>query len=427
MDHRQSFMNNPGINPYTGRTITIGGPTYNKLVKEFGLPQNNNLKLSGVSSWYCFDYRGRRYNFFSDIHNQPDTRARNCESEGEICTRLDNNLNLEYLSDRCWEFPAYLDSWLRYNGLNNIMTDLHVEVAYGKDPNPGISNGTEYMNKLINKLVLQGCLHKNKNLCLYGPNVRIHYSNGRSRIKNERNDVFAFLPYIKRLEFDKYNLQSVTDCYIVMEFIVNNYQLIFQTLYTQDNFTHNINRLITNALLLKTSIGSWYRNYLVNQLQLLKQVTSIRDNKQMHKIAVQLRALSLQGDGDIGDLIIQYFTNKLIYVLNTIIPWITHWYQEILNGNNLTFQFSRVSIWLSTFMNDVYFLGRMFRFTDSRQVIGLSHEAHTNIWVEFFINYLGVQPTALVPSTIDWTFDTSDLWTRCITSNMFTTYTFPGI
>lgn len=37
-EKRQRFLTNPGINPYTGRAITIGGPKYQELVREFGHP-----------------------------------------------------------------------------------------------------------------------------------------------------------------------------------------------------------------------------------------------------------------------------------------------------------------------------------------------------------------------------------------------------
>ena len=48
----QLFHKTPNINPYTGRSILIGGPTYKKLVSECGTPPstiNNPNKLSNKS------------------------------------------------------------------------------------------------------------------------------------------------------------------------------------------------------------------------------------------------------------------------------------------------------------------------------------------------------------------------------------------
>ena len=461
MDYRTMFYNNPTINPYTGRAIQIGAGTYNKLVKEFGVPPGQNIqpifypmtprtimpainikprieKLSGVSSWYCFDYMGRRYNFFGDIHNRGDVLTKNCESTGEICTKLDDNLSLELPSRKCWEFPAYLDIWLKYNAVNNIITDLHIEMPYRKgghdyrdyetikrDPN------AEYAGTIQLKLIQFGCLRLNKQLCLYGPNIRVHYSNLRAMVGKNILLIFSFAPYIDRLQLDNYNPQSINDLYIITSFIINNAQRIFRTLYSEDNFINNIERLITEVLLLNTSFGSWYKNYFSNELYLSKQISSIRDGKRMHKLAVQLRALRLDGQGGVANLIVQYFTTKLDYYINNFArPGLNRWYQEMQKGQNrgiLTYNLNNDAFWLSIFMNDVYFLARMFRFRDSTQVIGLSHEGHTDVWADFFINYLGVQPVAYVPSITDWNFGGTDTWTRCITSTQLQTYTFPGI
>jgi hypothetical protein len=45
-DYRKEFLNNPNINPETGRTITINGTTFKKLVKKYGVPITPDSKLA---------------------------------------------------------------------------------------------------------------------------------------------------------------------------------------------------------------------------------------------------------------------------------------------------------------------------------------------------------------------------------------------
>ena len=47
-DKRQQFLFNPRINPYTGRKIEFGDPTYIKLVQEFGIPPSDEVQYKAL-------------------------------------------------------------------------------------------------------------------------------------------------------------------------------------------------------------------------------------------------------------------------------------------------------------------------------------------------------------------------------------------
>ncbi|CAK7995082.1 Hypothetical protein POVR1_LOCUS600 [uncultured virus] len=66
MNPAEQFHRSPDVNPITGRSITINGPCYIKLTREYGLPNSENLKM--------FDRYKETYNNALNIEYPPHSQ-----------------------------------------------------------------------------------------------------------------------------------------------------------------------------------------------------------------------------------------------------------------------------------------------------------------------------------------------------------------
>lgn len=453
----KEFFRNPTINPYTGTKLSA--QEYNDLTRKCGILERNYVTtLSGVSTWYCFDYMGRRYNLFGDIHmsREVNKRTYNCESTGQLCTQLGLDLHPVYPSRKCWSFPAYLDAWLEYNKKHNIVTDVHVEYFYGKNgPPEWISYSTLDMknikwrrDELTNEeyailvgFVLLSCLRRDKKYCKYGPTVRVHYSDGRLEINKPIKSNFSYILSLfglrKYLDIllenlsDNYeeSIDDIDDIYDVMNFTLKTASRIFLLLCDEHNFIINFNEIINDLHKISPSI---YRDMLEDELLIILENSSIRDDKRMYKLAIQLRALRLEGKGNIADLLIKYFINYLQVLVINAEAGLNNWYSKIFtveserDKQDVIYELLDSSYMLEAFLGDPYFLARMFRFSDSKQVIGIAHERHVNVWIGFFTHYLKIKPIVSIPSKTVWnTNGPVNSYTRCISNDKLSLYTYP--
>lgn len=286
--------------------------------------------------------------------------------------------------------------------------------------------------------VLSSCLLIDKISCRYGHTIRVHYSDGRPvnyDVPESDGIIFPFRRYseyildkMENRDDDTYG-QLIEKGYGMMNFILNNTDYLFNILYSEDDFSKNMNEFI--LLVTQTFPDSYFKTHFIDLLRQSMKNSSTRDGKLMHKLAIQLRALRLEGKLNLVKLIIQYFRENLMDYTQLGKSALSQWRNKMITLPRHTYKntitdFANNMYGFSIFMADPYFLARIFRFSDSKQIIAHAHEAHSNVYVNFFIKYLGVKPTASVPSEIDWTKGGSGLWRRCITSEYFGTTTFPG-
>lgn len=113
-----------------------------ELSEEELLSLENLKRISGPISLYYYQFDNRNFYFFGDEHFSTDF---NCEwlIPGSQCSKINNDLELDYTSDECWDIDAFLKivfdralqralqqkSPLRYLDENNYI-DLFLEIGF---------------------------------------------------------------------------------------------------------------------------------------------------------------------------------------------------------------------------------------------------------------------------------------------------------
>lgn len=431
-------------------------------------PLDNISKLSGPVSCYEFYFQERRYIFFGDEHF---TKERNCESTGNNCLDidLDNFPHARIGISNCYTFPAYLDKKLTYNNINKIKTDLYIERPFRKPlgEHYGIpTNAKVFREKLADKdpkvieywtsmdylrqtqSVLYDCLKVDKQHCPYLPNIRVHYADIRySTLKEDEltraGNYSLVMPYVidrflaailipkiknyvillkentnkeNILKLQQEILSHCADFNHILTFIINNIDNLYNIWLSEVDFIDKL-KLLQN-LISPTAVGQILRD----ELWLNTLVTSLRDGKRMHKVAIQLRALRLAGNSWLANKIISFIKLQIIPVKAIVLSDLTDFSNVIRKILHPKFPWDKIdNVWnyiqglasklresivsIYTYLMDAYLLARMFRFSASSEIIIYTGEYHTLTYIKFFQRELSIYP---VFAKIGYTIDSVD-------------------
>lgn len=85
-------------------------------------PLEHLSKISGPVALVAFEYDGKHYYFFGDIHF---SKENNCESLGISCRSP-----VDLGTSNCWDIEYLLDRWLIVNTQLGIPTDLFLEEKF---------------------------------------------------------------------------------------------------------------------------------------------------------------------------------------------------------------------------------------------------------------------------------------------------------
>lgn len=324
------------------------------------------MRISGPASWYQLEYNGVKYDLFGDKHF----------SYSGSC---DNN---DYTIDKL------MDYIFKHNISKNILTDVYLETAFitknyvssPKLPELGYINDIDTM--------LGDCLRKKD--CHYNTNIiRIHYADVRVIHDNSKLLFldFHFTKTIKNL-IDRNDITSdINDFNDVISFLADNFLTILTTFEKYEDFPSNINTLYEKIP--KTKYGNNVRNGLEKNINL----TSLRDGKRIHKIAIQLHNIKNITIKKHIITYIHYTTKQMQKELKNLSNELRNnisveVYKTILN------KIKHVLLLLTAIFTDEYLLSRMFRFDDSKYVMIYAGYVHINRYIKFF-KFLGVNPNKI--------------------------------
>ena len=190
--------------------------------------------------------------------------------------------------------------------------------------------------------ILQNCLKRNKEKCEYNPNVRVHYADIRRKNFDKDGDIInvkisninfginsnsiidtgiqphyymAYIfPIVRQFiihdNSKEYLQKEIYDMMMIFDFVYENTFYLYRIATEEIDFPSALNILIDKIP------NNLHGKFLKVQLTNMLSMTSVRDNKNMHKMAVQLRALRLNGKSDIADKIVYYMSKTLMKSLN---------------------------------------------------------------------------------------------------------------
>lgn len=316
---------------------------------------DSNIMISGPSSLYTFNFNGRLFVFFGDIHHSLDG---NCTDKyNTTCNTFDNRVK----NTNCWDIIALLDEWFTYNNNHKISTDFYLETPVRVNNalnrtiliNPHINNISNGWIELIISF-FNDCLDQR---CKFNPTIRFHSTDARQEFSKGNiieNSIYAFPTYSRHLNpnslISLLNVLMDTDLLLDLCFsnediriILNNIPISHLDLNTQNVFNQVKQSLISNAIpkngILMSRASAEYNKLLAMYPQIA------------HKLE-------------------QFVINNLTIA-------------KPINMN----QYEDVFMDLGSWIMDVYTISNMFT-QQSQQIIAYTGETHIETYSSF-LKYLG--------------------------------------
>ncbi len=339
------------------------------------------MKISGINSFYYYEYNNKKYFFFGDLHNYNDGCDIPCDYYNYTFTKT-----LSY-NNNCSDIGPLLHNWLLYNNQNNIKTDFYIEDSFTKS---NVDRRTFFKELMIyrhhtnyNTLStnfpwkmsylellshqLQPCLIKDKTNCPYYPNVHVHYADIRAI------DDIRVSPY--RLTF----LENATksDIINVIKTLVYN-DIILGVL---DYRYYNTMIKILKSIKLSSSTKLLYDVLLdkMNELTVIRNIDG-KDIK-MHRVA-----WSLYNHQDIKDFIYKLYKHELEKI---------NFIEDVKQINDVQdleiflLKYTNIFTIISAYIMDAYVLSRMFN-QDGEEIIVYAGASHIEVY-DLYFRQLGLE------------------------------------
>jgi hypothetical protein len=413
------------INLFTNKMFE---PLYNIIHKQSKLTSKEISKIikanelafiSGPVSLGSFKYQDRNFYFFGEKHFGTEG---NCETDHQIkCKSLQNGSK----SKVCYDFLYFLEKIFRDSESKNEYVDFFLESPFilknikvkkiGPDPNE------DYISLIQNHFI--DCLKRNKSKCKY-KTLRLHYTD--FRIQTTKDIVgINYLPLLFIKNFKKHKRINEKQKYIHFYNIVTRRLIskriqkkLFQSFF-QDNFYY------TWFEIYKSLLRGFNRKKYHKQIKEVKKLFDhafkyhkVRNNKNVHLVKSQLDSLredNIKHNGQyMSDLIKKFVTNNYKNIDFSIMrrywkEYIRRLRQSLIHpeDKNIFKDFNldtllELFIEIDTNLLDAYLLARMFRiFTSSKKyilsdiVMTYTGYYHTQNYIDFFRNVLGIKPDIL--------------------------------
>jgi len=395
-------------------------PSYNIIHKESKLKpteiskivKDNKLAfISGPVSLGSFKYNNRNFYFFGEKHFGTEG---NCETSPKIQCRSLDHPNKK--SKVCFDFLYFLDK---------IFKDSHSYVDFFLESPFILKNlkvkkikADDYISLIQNTFM--DCLKRNKSKCKY-KTTRFHYTDFRIQMAKGIISI-NYLPLLFIKNFNKHRSIREKEKYIYFYNIVTKRLIskriqkkLFQSFF-QDNF-HNTWFEIYKFLLRGFDRKKYHRQ--------IKEITDIfddsfryhkiRNHKIVHFVKSQLDSLkkdNIKHNGVyMSDLIQKFVTDNYKKIDFNITRQYWNEYIRLLKlslhkGKDVFEGFDidtllELFIEIDTHLLDAYLLARMFRIFSSSEhipsdtVIVYTGYYHTQNYIDFFRNILGIKPDLL--------------------------------
>ena len=399
------------------------------------IPYDKIYMISDLNSLSIFEIGKKKFYFLGDQH---DSKSKgNCEDKiGIKC----DDYNNKYTDDvsyggSCTSIGILLRNWFRYNTDNKINTDFYLELGFTKEEERlkykdevvgGKFNDESFMSLIAS--LMEPCFIREKKSCPYYPYVHAHYADVRNYSSSKKNILsdpfllFDILEYIgNNIPDDFKSLMQLNDeILIITSIIIYDYEKIIKGIIDPDGFLEFIERYHNMSNFFSGKFGKMF----IEKFENMKNVSVIRDKKVMHRTAGEL--LRLRNENEyVADLIEEFIYNKAEEFIKEIKTNFEYNLLLLDNFNDmniddikfrifeLVYEFIGSIVPMSSLSMDAYLLARMFLQTESSEIITYTGSKHSENYIDFFENYLGVKSKISVPSSID---------NRCIISELLPEY-----
>ncbi len=352
-------------------------------------------QISGVDSFSLFNYNGKLYAMFGDIHYQVN---KNCDKNYH-CDYFNYTFDkVKTYHSSCTSILPLLYLWFLYNNAHAIKTDVYIEASFTKLDSYDIqefehlietrkmvnaesfttippNNHTSWLQLAV--LLFASCLTTDKTKCLFYPNVHMHYADIRffNQLQNTPFDIAFLTNYTKKLY-----LEDVSkDILLIIDTLFSHYEFILEGIIGT-----KFDAMVEFLLSIPIQNIAMKRDYhkLINKLN---RGAVVREGKKMHRVAAELLKLK-HLNYPIYEKLIKYINNFEFDVSD---------YKKFLNLKNLEnyiLIMAHQFVVFESFTVDIYTLSRMFTQLDSSQIITYTGLYHHIYFSDFFKNYLHVQP-----------------------------------
>lgn len=363
-------------------------------------------QIAGIDSMSIFNYNNKIYYFFGDIHNQKNS---SCDFKNN-CDYFNYTFDkVHTYNTSCTTIGPLLFMWFLYNNDKNIRTDFYIEAPFTKNNTKNVTYFEEIVEERkkqekVNTLTtifpvsniswLQlmyylfmslSCLSKNKQECLFYPNIHIHYSD--IRIVDDKYNSPFYLDFLYSYIKDYIHLdlnQLKEDVVTIIRLILEDYKILFNSLFTTD---YNLNLLKNNSIV-TPKLKTIFNNYIDD----IDSLTVSRNNIKIHRIAAELQKLK-NVNTTIYNKLIEYI-NDYNYQFKDISNQLFYNY-DLQNNNKklkllndyLDYYYLDLSN-MRVLMMDVYLLARMFTQQESTEIVSYVGQYHHVNYVYFFTHYL---------------------------------------
>lgn len=390
--------------------------------------------------------KNKRYFFLGDQHESKSEGG--CEQKMNIkCDDFEEDFKHQrYYGSSCTSIGVLLHNWFTYNNDHRIPTDFYLEIDYTKeedrynnasplyktmrDTQAGrIQPPREYYNDKswmeLTRYLMRDCFVREKSDCPYHPYVHAHYADVRSlnlEFTTVQADPFLLFNLSEYIEnFKPKNVHDLIDIknqiIIILSLIINDYKELLQGQISEVGYDDFINKYLALSSGFSQELGRLYMQKIKN----MSRIGVIRNGVRMHRAAAELQRLR-QSEPELADLIVMFLEETAdMYIsevqadFNETLQYLDemdeHLESTMISAKQLAHSYTEIKtvfknftyalVPLSTLSMDGYLLARMFLQTNSKEVIVFAGSKHIEHYANFFMNYLGVQPKAVVESQFD--------------------------
>lgn len=318
-------------------------------------------KLSGPASYDHFNFRGKDYLFFGDVHVKKNPCSTTCSQD-----------------QGCQDFINFLKKFSQQMVNDKIYMDVFLESPYGYDFSreqiprkisdsitiepPEFNLSDSYLADVLNDTDIKNCLTYAKRGCIYNPYVRIHYADLRFFSKEDRLLSTPFSSLIKH----HYRSSEYARLFFDYGFLREYFNLMF---YSNNFSKDGIDLLLKYPSLVTTNV--------IDHFEII--------DLQMHPIRKQI----MKVEHLLSELVYKFIMSELDIKMNEAIQVLqkVHWQLSEPEKEFIDAIFG----FIDSFIMDAYLLLRLFRTFDkpSNMAIIYTGGQHSDNYSKFFRKYLG--------------------------------------
>ena len=382
--------------------------------------------LTDVNSMAIFVMNDKKYFFFGDQHDSKSKGG--CEEKHHFhCDDFDASFQHEkYYDSACTSIGVLLHNWFLYNNDHHIQTDFYLEHAFTKEDvrdDQSITENTSWLD--LESYLMRDCLVRDKTNCPFHPYIHAHYVDIRKlAVKNETwvtnpfilNDVLVYLDDNQPITRDDV-LSIKNDILYFFKWMIIHTQRLMESMMTSHGF-----EALQNEYDHLSDFSNALGPIIMTKIENSALLSVVRDGVTMHRVAAELQRLEqihptiaksirefIHMKTEHYKIIIQNQFDIITQYANTIVDML--YKKDTVSQRVLTYAYHQLKhifsimanefVPLSALSMDAYLLSRLFLQTNSQEAIVYAGFTHIDHYVDFFQQYLVVQPVILIPHQQD--------------------------